>query len=120
MNAIKEGDRVQRMEGRDTRWGFVRRLVRDGEHLRAEVAWDMPWDVSAKERCHFPLGGNARSTVRVSRLRKATYTCAECDAEVLTSEVVDHGGRKKGIEYERWVCRECDEAIYDEAMGMLP
>ncbi len=48
--------------------------------------------------------------------------CAECFKPITPGDEVDHGYRKgpDGVEVERWVCRECDEAIHDEACGMLP
>ncbi len=46
--------------------------------------------------------------------------CAECRNPILPGRKVDHGYRTDGLEVERWVCPDCDEAIQDEAMGMLP
>ncbi len=48
--------------------------------------------------------------------------CAECGKSIPGEKAVDHGYRIGDTEkvVERWVCPECDEAIHDEAMGMLP
>lgn len=48
--------------------------------------------------------------------------CDECGKTIPGEKAVDHGYRIGDTEevVERWVCPECDEAIHDEAMGMLP